>query len=489
MGLRISRIRKGISGSAVAAAAMAALTASQAPDVLGSDTAGPSDPADRPAVQEPADIVDDGAEEERSYHTDLPPLDTAEGGGGGGAAAGTGVGEGEAGIPATVLDAYRRAAETVAGTNPGCDLEWEVLAAIGKVESGHARGGDVSADGTTTTPILGPVLDGNGFAQIMDTDRGRWDSDSRYDRAVGPMQFIPSTWARWGADGNGDGVSNPNNVYDAALAAGNYLCASGRSLADPDNLDQALLSYNHSWDYVATVRSWLDYYRDGVHEVPDGDGGLPTSPGPGNPRNPGATGAGRDGGSSAGRETPVDRDTPAGGDDRPAPRPPVEEEGSVTPRPNPIDPPDDEDPGEETEEPTEPEEPGGENPSDPGEDPSEPTDPDDPADPDDPQDPECPVDPDDPDAPADPDDPEAPETGTPQDPAETEDPATEPADPENPDDPDDPENPDDPEDPDTCGEDPEDPAEDDEESTDGESGDGAEGGAEAPAATATRRAV
>ncbi|TDC73645.1 lytic transglycosylase, partial [Streptomyces hainanensis] len=287
---------------------MAALTASQAPDVLGSDTAGPSDPVDRPAVQEPADIADGGAEEERSYHTDLPPLDTAESGGGGGAAVGTGVGEGEAGIPATVLDAYRRAAETVAGTTPGCDLEWEVLAAIGKVESGHARGGDVTADGTTTTPILGPVLDGNGFAQIMDTDRGRWDSDSRYDRAVGPMQFIPSTWARWGADGNGDGVSNPNNVYDAALAAGNYLCASGRSLADPDNLDQALLSYNHSWDYVATVRSWLDYYRSGVHEVPDGDGGLPTSPGPGNPRNPGATGTGPDGDASTGRETPPDRD-------------------------------------------------------------------------------------------------------------------------------------------------------------------------------------
>ncbi|OEV19807.1 hypothetical protein AN219_27625, partial [Streptomyces nanshensis] len=75
-----------------------------------------------------------------------------------------------------------------------------------------ARGGDLRSDGTTRRPILGPVLDGDGFARITDTDGGAWDGDTRFDRAVGPMQFIPGTWRSWGADGNGDGRKDPHNI-------------------------------------------------------------------------------------------------------------------------------------------------------------------------------------------------------------------------------------------------------------------------------------
>lgn len=117
--------------------------------------------------------------------------------------------EGARGIPASVLAAYRRAERRIADTDPGCGLPWQLLAAIGKVESGQAGGGRVDAAGTTLRPILGPVLDGNGFASISDTDGGAYDGDARYDRAVGPMQFIPSTWATWGQDGNGDGRAGP----------------------------------------------------------------------------------------------------------------------------------------------------------------------------------------------------------------------------------------------------------------------------------------
>lgn len=124
-----------------------------------------------------------------------------------------------------MLAAYRRAEQAVGASDPRCGLRWQLLAAIGKVESGQARGGQVDAAGTTLRPILGPVLDGNGFANISDTDGGAYDGDARYDRAVGPMQFIPSTWAAWGQDGNGDGKRDPGNVYDAALAAGRYLCS------------------------------------------------------------------------------------------------------------------------------------------------------------------------------------------------------------------------------------------------------------------------
>ncbi|MEV5386525.1 lytic transglycosylase domain-containing protein [Streptomyces sp. NPDC052721] len=95
------------------------------------------------------------------------------------------------------------------------------------------------------------------------------------------MQFIPSTWAHWGADGNGDGRADPNNVYDAALAAGRYLCAGGRDLSNPAELDRAILGYNHSAAYLRTVRAWYAYYLTGHRVVPDAsEGSRAQRPGP-----------------------------------------------------------------------------------------------------------------------------------------------------------------------------------------------------------------
>ncbi|MFD8552903.1 lytic murein transglycosylase, partial [Streptomyces fradiae] len=207
------------------------------------------------------------------YYTDLPPLNTPNPLGPGDGPVVTG--PAEAGIPATVLDAYKRAEQHLRTTRPGCNLPWQLLAGIGKVESGQARGGRVDADGTTLSRILGPVLDGNGFANITDTDGGVHDGDTRHDRAVGPMQFIPSTWASWGQDANGDGRKDPNNIYDAAQAAGMYLCANNRDLAVKADLDRAILSYNQSREYLRTVLSWFEFYKRGTHQVPDGTGVQP----------------------------------------------------------------------------------------------------------------------------------------------------------------------------------------------------------------------
>jgi len=198
------------------------------------------------------------------------------------------------GIPAIVLDAYQRAERSVAVTHPQCGLKWWILAGIGRIESNHARGGKVDANGTTVTPILGPQLSGGpGIAAIRDTDGGRLDGDSAWDRAVGPMQFIPSTWARYGVDGNGDGVANPHNVYDAALAAAHYLCAGGADLRDPAQLAAAIFRYNHSQSYVRAVLSWAQRYASGVTELPvPPQEGQPVLPGevpwvpPGGPTNP-----------------------------------------------------------------------------------------------------------------------------------------------------------------------------------------------------------
>ncbi|MGW7526395.1 lytic transglycosylase domain-containing protein [Streptomyces sp. NPDC054783] len=269
------RLRKGAATTAVAAAAVAALSASQAPGMPGEDhgtqaTAGASVPV-------PPATSDGDATGNSPYYTDLPPLNSPNPSPSP-SATGTPVAQGDAdaGIPATVLDAYKKAEAELRAAKPGCNLPWQLLAAIGKVESGQARGGRVDASGTTIGRILGPALDGNGFALIKDTDHGVYDGNTEYDQAVGPMQFIPSTWAWAGRDGNGDGKKDPNNVYDAALAAGHYLCRNGWDLSREDGLHSAILSYNNSQDYLNTVLSWLEYYRKGTHSVPNGTGGVPT---------------------------------------------------------------------------------------------------------------------------------------------------------------------------------------------------------------------
>jgi len=76
--------------------------------------------------------------------------------------------------------------------------------------------------------------------------------------ARGPMQFLPATWAAYGADGDGDGFADVLNPVDALHGAARLLCANGG--AEPDRLDSALWNYNHSDHYVRQVLSmaWLN---------------------------------------------------------------------------------------------------------------------------------------------------------------------------------------------------------------------------------------
>ncbi len=253
-------------------------------------------------------------------------------------AATTGVGGSSAAIPSRMLTAYRTAALRINLERPGCHLPWSVLAGIGRVESNHAAGRQISADGTVTPTILGPRLDGSaGTALIADTDHGMLDHDTDFDRAVGPMQFIPSTWRWAGRDADGDGTASPDNIGDATLAAAGYLCRSG-DLSVPERLTAAVYRYNPSNTYVRTVLAWADEYA-GAGDSGAGDSGADDS----GPDNAGGDNAGA--GTAvlasavttvepAATPTPAATPSPAGSaSPEPSPEPSPTPTGTPTPTP------------------------------------------------------------------------------------------------------------------------------------------------------------
>ncbi len=81
---------------------------------------------------------------------------------------------------------------------------------------------------------------------------------------MGPMQFLPGTWSRYASDGDGDGRADPQNLYDATLAAARYLCSGGLDLRDPSQVLAAILRYNNSMPYARNVVGWAAAYATGV---------------------------------------------------------------------------------------------------------------------------------------------------------------------------------------------------------------------------------
>lgn len=161
----------------------------------------------------------------------------------------------ESGISERALSAYAGAALAKNAERPDCTLGWNTLAAIGWVESRHGShgGASIADDGTVSPPIIGVALDGGSTALIADTDGGALDGDPEFDRAVGPMQFIPGSWANWVIDASGDGVADPHNIDDAALAAANYLCRAVPTLGDEQSWRAGIAAYNAEGVYLDAV--------------------------------------------------------------------------------------------------------------------------------------------------------------------------------------------------------------------------------------------
>ena len=174
-------------------------------------------------------------------------------------------------IPEIAYDAYVAASAAAPTVAVGCAVDWTVLAGIAQMESAHGRvnGGELSPNGDVRPPIRGAALDGTrGTQSVRDTDGGELDGDATWDRAMGPFQFIPSSWRELARDGNGDGVADPDNLYDAALAAVAHLCllAPG-DYADRGDLRAALVIYNESGRHAEEVLGWVERYR--TEPLPD----------------------------------------------------------------------------------------------------------------------------------------------------------------------------------------------------------------------------
>ncbi|MGP4023785.1 C40 family peptidase [Actinomadura sp. 3N407] len=130
-------------------------------------------------------------------------------------------------VPANYLGLYRDAGEKYG-------IPWNVLAAVGKVETDHGR---------STLPGV--------------------SSGENYAGAGGPMQFLAATFKSFAVDGNRDGRKDRYDPADAIPSAANYLKHSGA----PERMRTALFAYNHSWDYVDLVLEWAERYVGGDFEV------------------------------------------------------------------------------------------------------------------------------------------------------------------------------------------------------------------------------
>ncbi len=233
------------------------------------------------------------------------------------------------GIPSAALAAYQRAETVINAADKGCNLPWQLIAAVGRVESDHGRvnGNTLDDDGLATPGIYGIALNGKNNTQaIRDSDAGQYDSDAKWDRAVGPMQFIPSTWSVVGVDGDNDGTRNPQDIDDAALASAVYLCSGQDDLSTEAGQRASVYRYNHSDDYVDLVLSFMDAYMSGdFSSVPNGvssAGYFAPAPPPTGPTNGGGNGGngGGDGGANSGGGN-----NGGGGQQPPTQEPPTEE--------------------------------------------------------------------------------------------------------------------------------------------------------------------
>lgn len=137
-------------------------------------------------------------------------------------------------IAPAALAAYQKTEHTMASTDPDCGVSWNLLAGVDRIE---------------------PTL----------PDASRSDTPlAVHPTGKGPGKLLPAAWARFASDGDGDGKSDPGDVFDATLATARYLCSSGLNLRKEGQALLTLVYLNNSVAYAETVLGWAETYATGV---------------------------------------------------------------------------------------------------------------------------------------------------------------------------------------------------------------------------------
>lgn len=165
-------------------------------------------------------------------------------------------------VPAVAIQAYGYAQLVLARTDPQCRLSWTTLAGIGEVESRHGQAGrTLGPNGRSTPVVIGQPLDGKeGRPLVRDTDAGAYDGDTEYDRMMGPLSLTPTMWREYGIDADGDGILDPYDIDDAALALARLLCSGEEDLSHRSGWEKAIARYRASRDYARSVFLAADRY-------------------------------------------------------------------------------------------------------------------------------------------------------------------------------------------------------------------------------------
>ena len=167
-------------------------------------------------------------------------------------------------IPTPALAAYQRATAVINLADSRCHLDWELVAALGKVLTDHGRqhGSQLDDEGVARPAVLGQRLTGrHGTPRVRDTDAGLYDRDAELDRAVGPMLLLPAVWSVVNVDADADGRRNPQDIDDAALSAAVFLCAGPGDFRNVSHLRSVIRRYHPGTGYAKSVLAIRAAYR------------------------------------------------------------------------------------------------------------------------------------------------------------------------------------------------------------------------------------
>jgi membrane-bound lytic murein transglycosylase B len=166
--------------------------------------------------------------------------------------------------------AYGYAQLLLQNSNPSCHLGWTTLAGIGEVATHHGQKGGAVLDrsGRTTPTILGPSLDGrDGRPLATDTDAGAFDADPVYDRAMGPMQVLPTVWRTYASDGDNDQIQDPYDIDDSTVAVARLLCSVNADLAQLSGWTAAIAKVQTGEAFASAVFQAADSYGQRTRNV------------------------------------------------------------------------------------------------------------------------------------------------------------------------------------------------------------------------------